>query len=115
MKFVRFKAKVNQGDVLGTVANMRVRNADIQTGDETRLVGDFSIKGLPDINKTIFINGTVGMYEDTRFEIGTKNILDICSKSKAKVILGGGDALTSADHFKNNNFYFKSTGGGATL
>lgn len=54
MKFVRFKAKVNQGDVLGTVANMRVRNADIQTGDETRLVGDFSIKGLPDINKTIF-------------------------------------------------------------
>jgi len=54
MKFVRFKAKVNEGDVLGTVANMRVRNADIQTGDETRLVGDFSIKGLPDINKTIF-------------------------------------------------------------
>ncbi len=68
-----------------------------------------------DKSKTIFINGTVGMYEDSRFELGTKNILDICSNSKAKVILGGGDALTSADHFKNNNFYFKSTGGGATL
>lgn len=72
-------------------------------------------KNYIDRSQTIFINGTVGMYEDTRFEIGTKNILDICSKSKAKVILGGGDALTSADHFKNNNFYFKSTGGGATL
>jgi len=54
MKFVRFKAKVNQGTVNGTVANMKVLNADIETGEETRLVGDFSIKGLPYINKTIF-------------------------------------------------------------
>ena len=54
MKSVRFKAHVNQGRVTGTVANMRVRNADIKTGDATRLIGDFTIKGLPDINKTIF-------------------------------------------------------------
>ncbi|MDD4706523.1 MAG: phosphoglycerate kinase [Bacilli bacterium] len=67
------------------------------------------------ISKTIFINGTIGMYEDNRFEFGTKNILNICSQSNAKVILGGGDALASADHFKIYKFYFKSTGGGATL
>lgn len=54
MKFVRFKAEVNQGNVKGTVANIRVQNADIETGDETRLIGDFNIKGLPNINKTIF-------------------------------------------------------------
>lgn len=54
MKFVKFKAKVNQGSVKGTVANMFVKDADIQTGEETRLTGDFSIKGLPDINRTIF-------------------------------------------------------------
>ncbi|MFA7120290.1 MAG: phosphoglycerate kinase [Bacilli bacterium] len=67
------------------------------------------------ISKTIFINGTVGMYEDNRFEFGTENILNICSQSYADVILGGGDALASADHFKIDKFYFKSTGGGATL
>ncbi len=65
--------------------------------------------------KTIFLNGTVGMYEDQRFELGTKNILNLCSQAKGRVVLGGGDALASADHFKLNNFYFKSTGGGATL
>lgn len=69
------------------------------------------------INKseTVFLNGTVGMYEDHRFEEGTKNILDICSKASGKVILGGGDALSSADYFNINSLYFKSTGGGATL
>ncbi|MDD2409327.1 MAG: phosphoglycerate kinase [Bacilli bacterium] len=67
------------------------------------------------ISKTIFINGTVGKYEDNRFELGTRNILNICSQSNANVILGGGDALASSDHFRINKFYFKSTGGGATL
>lgn len=69
------------------------------------------------INKseTIFINGTVGMYEDNRFEEGTKKILNICSKANGKVILGGGDALSSAKYFDIDNLYFKSTGGGATL
>lgn len=65
--------------------------------------------------KTIFLNGTAGLYEDKNFEQGTKRILELCSKSNAKVILGGGDALSSADYFKIKDFYHLSTGGGATL
>ena len=65
--------------------------------------------------KTIFINGTVGMYEDDRYAAGTKEILNICSKASAKTILGGGDALASAEKFNIKDFDFISTGGGASL
>ena len=65
--------------------------------------------------KTTFINGTVGLYEEEPFSIGTKEMLKSASLSKAKVILGGGDALASADKLGIDGFYHKSTGGGATL
>ncbi|WP_246163304.1 translocation/assembly module TamB domain-containing protein [Sphingobacterium humi] len=54
LKFVQFKASVPQATVDGTVAFLKAKNAYIKTGKETLLRGDFSIKGLPDINKTIF-------------------------------------------------------------
>lgn len=68
-----------------------------------------------DKSKLIFVNGTPGLYENKMFEEGTKNLLTYLSNSKAKVIIGGGDALSSTVYFNIDNFYFKSTGGGATL
>lgn len=65
--------------------------------------------------KLIFINGTVGMYEDERFMNGTKKILDIISNAKGTKIAGGGDALASIEKFNIKNLDFVSTGGGATL
>lgn len=69
------------------------------------------------INKaeTIFMNGTAGLYENHNFELGTKSLLEICVSSKGKTIIGGGDALTSAEYFNIKDFYHLSTGGGATL
>ena len=64
---------------------------------------------------TIFLNGTVGKYEEEGFEDGTKEILDAVSKTEAYSVIGGGDALSSAEYFKINDFSFISTGGGATL
>lgn len=66
-------------------------------------------------SETIFLNGTVGKYEDDGFEVGTKEILDAVSKTEAYSVIGGGDALSSAEYFKINDFSFISTGGGATL
>ncbi|MDD4187337.1 MAG: phosphoglycerate kinase [Bacilli bacterium] len=66
-------------------------------------------------SKTIFINGTIGLYEDKRFAEGTKSILKICSLSNSKCILGGGDAVASSSYFNIKNFDYLSTGGGATL
>lgn len=66
-------------------------------------------------SETIFLNGTVGKYEEEGFEDGTKEILDAVSKTEAYSVIGGGDALSSAGYFKINDFSFISTGGGATL
>lgn len=65
--------------------------------------------------KTIFLNGAAGVYEDDRFASGTKSILELCAKAPAKTILGGGDALASAEKYNIKDLYFMSTGGGATL
>ena len=68
-----------------------------------------------DNSETIFLNGTVGKYEEEGFEDGTKEILNAVSKTGAYSVIGGGDALSSAEYFKINDFSFISTGGGATL
>ncbi|MGN5955795.1 translocation/assembly module TamB domain-containing protein [Sphingobacterium lactis] len=54
LKYVKFKAQVLQAKVDGTVSKLRATTAHLKTGKETELVGDFSITGLPYINKTIF-------------------------------------------------------------
>ncbi len=92
--------------------------ADIKEDNKIYDIGPKTIelyKKYIDLAKTVFINGTVGLYENSEFAQGTKSILEICSKCRGRVILGGGDALASATKFKINNFYFMSTGGGATL
>lgn len=65
--------------------------------------------------KTIFLNGTMGMYEDDRFKEGTLNILKCVASSNEVHIIGGGDAISSAKVLNITGFSFVSTGGGATL
>lgn len=67
-------------------------------------------------SKTIFVNGTPGVYEDDLFSQGTKDLFSLLDQTDAKVILGGGDILSASKlflHEKSFNYY--STGGGATL
>ncbi len=67
-------------------------------------------------SKTIFVNGTMGKYEDQKFRNGTKEIFNILSKTNAKVVVGGGDSVSSVHNLGfDNAFYYLSTGGGATL
>ncbi len=67
-------------------------------------------------SKTVFINGTIGLYEDERFKNGTESILKALSESNAKTFVGGGDAVSSTNKLGfQDKLYYKSTGGGATL
>lgn len=67
-------------------------------------------------SKTVFLNGTVGLYEHEEFAEGTKKILEIIGDLDAVTVAGGGDALSSINKFKcEKNFDYLSTGGGATL
>ncbi len=78
---------------------------DIGTETLTRLI--------PLINeaKLIVYNGPIGKIED-----GTKDLLKLLSKTKADVIIGGGDTDEIIDELNMKKaFTFVSTGGGATL
>ena len=90
--------------------------------DHNDIIKDISTKTLEEYtkvineSKTIFLNGTAGIYEDMKYANGTKELLDILVKSDADVIVGGGDSSSSVNSFKqDNDFVYISTGGGATL
>ena len=61
-------------------------------------IGEESLKHYEEIiqdSNTIFINGTVGLYENEEYKYGTENLLKIVSNNKAKVFVGGGDAVSA--------------------
>lgn len=87
-------------DVIGDIGSEAIQN----------------FKRIIETAKTIFINGTVGIYEQKPFSNGTQEILAAIAESKAKKIVGGGDAGTAVKKFEyTNKVDFISTGGGSTL
>lgn len=91
----------------------------VDTNEEIKDIGIKTINIYKDIihqSKSIFVNGTAGLYEDNRFANGTRELLDVLSKSLANVIVGGGDSASAARNMNYaDKFSFVSTGGGATL
>lgn len=76
----------------------------------------YKFKDIIDKSKTIFVNGTAGKYEDIKYATGTRELLEMITKSNAIKIVGGGDGVSAVKHFKlEEKFTFLSTGGGATL
>jgi len=67
--------------------------------------------------KTIFWSGPIGMFEEERFSLGTKNIAEAIAKNySAFKVAGGGDTICSIRKFGlEDKFDFLSTGGGAML
>ena len=67
-------------------------------------------------SKTVFVNGPAGVFENSVFSYGTKEIFNILENMDAKVIIGGGDSASAAINFGfKDKFYHISTGGGASL
>ncbi len=86
------------------------------------VIGDIGSKAIENYKrilssaKTIFLNGTVGIYEQKPFSNGTQEILRIIAESEAKTVVGGGDAGTAVKKFGyEEKMDFISTGGGSTL
>ncbi|MBR1416683.1 MAG: phosphoglycerate kinase [Bacilli bacterium] len=92
---------------------------EVDSNEEIKDIGGKTIdeyKKIINNSKTIFVNGTCGIYEDIKFANGTKEILRILAESNANVIVGGGDGASAARNFGYaNSFAYVSTGGGATL
>ncbi len=67
-------------------------------------------------SKTIFLNGTLGVYEDMRYSNGTKELFETLKKCDAITIVGGGDSVGAVKNLGyENDFTYLSVGGGATL
>ncbi len=67
-------------------------------------------------SKTVFLNGTMGKYEDEKFINGTKEIFKSLNRDNANIIVGGGDSVGAINTLGLNNCVsYLSTGGGATL
>lgn len=73
-------------------------------------------KKIIESSKTIFVNGTMGLYEEESYRMGTEKLYQAMNDIDATIIAGGGDAVASVNKLGyKDNFDFLSTGGGATL
>ncbi len=82
-------------------------------------IGDKTIEKYKEYiqkSETIFVNGTMGLYEEEQFRQGTEHLYQELSHVNSVKIAGGGDAVASINKLSYSDvFDFLSTGGGATL
>lgn len=91
----------------------------INSDDNIKDIGSKTINKYGTIianSKTIFINGTMGVYEEKEFKNGTSEIFNKLISCPGNVIIGGGDTISALNILGfNSSFKNISSGGGATL
>lgn len=100
----------------GNFATFGVRLPDGAKGLD---IGPGSAAAFADIimgARSVFWNGPMGMFEDSRFAAGTRTIAQAMSETRAFTVVGGGDSAAALAQFGyEKDVDHVSTGGGASL
>ncbi|WP_420453355.1 phosphoglycerate kinase [Ilumatobacter sp.] len=103
-------------DSSGEFAQFGSRLPDGATGYD---IGPGSAAAFSDVvmdARMVFWNGPMGMFEDSRFESGTRTIAQAMADTKAFTVVGGGDSAAALAQFHlDDEVDHVSTGGGASL
>jgi phosphoglycerate kinase len=103
-------------DASGNFATYGTRLPDGAKGFD---IGPGSAAAFSDIimdARTVFWNGPMGMFEDPRFEAGTRTVAQAMADTKAFTVVGGGDSAAALAQFRlDDEVDHVSTGGGASL
>src|SRR3989344_1503972 len=104
-----YQAKTGRLDAL---ADVRADELILDVGPDTIKLYEKIIKS----SKMIIWNGPMGLIETPFFAQGTKALVRLLAKSKAKTIVGGGESVEIIRQLGlDKKFSFISTGGGAML
>jgi phosphoglycerate kinase len=103
-------------DAAGNFATFGVRLPDGAKGLD---IGPGTAAAFSDVimeARTIFWNGPMGMFEDPRFEAGTRTVAHAMADTKGFTVVGGGDSAAALAQFGlDHDVDHVSTGGGASL
>jgi phosphoglycerate kinase len=98
---------------------VRQVGADVPDGWKGLDIGPGSAAEFGDVildARTIFWNGPMGVFEDPRFEAGTRSVAASMAETRGFAIVGGGDSAAALDQFGlAGDIDHVSTGGGASL
>ena len=66
--------------------------------------------------KTVFVNGPMGVFEESLTELGTKAVWDALGDTPGYTVIGGGDSITATTKYgKTDKIDYICTGGGALI
>ncbi len=103
-------------DAHGRFATFGVRLPDGAKGFD---IGPGTAAAFSDVimeARTVFWNGPMGMFEDPRFEAGTRTVAQAMADTSAFTVVGGGDSAAALAQFGfADDVDHVSTGGGAAL
>ncbi len=107
------------GKLFETGGEVRQAGVDLSSGWMGVDIGPYSAALFTDVildAGTVLWNGPMGVFEDPRFEAGTRAVAGAMAETRAFTVVGGGDSAAAAKQFGvDGSVDHVSTGGGASL